>query len=75
MKPKDLVIINKNHDKILNEGNYIESFAIVDDDSDMKHLLPDLIQTNSNYGLTYKEGLDIICKLNDIKAYEFFKIK
>jgi hypothetical protein len=62
-------------DKFLNEGNYIESFAIVDDDSDMERLLPDLIQINGNYGLTYKEGLDIICKLNDIEAFEFFKIK
>ena len=44
--------------------NEVESFAILDDDSDMGHLIDNLIQTNGNYDLTYYEASSVICLLN-----------
>lgn len=44
----------------------IESFVILDDDSDMVHLTEDhLVQTKDDYGLTYIEGYKAICHLNN----------
>jgi len=49
-----------NENKELN----VENFIIIDDDSDMGDLLPHLIKTDANYGLTYVEALEAIRMLN-----------
>ena len=50
-------------DKYLDEPDIIKRFAIVDDDSDMEHLLPHLIQTNFELGLTAIVASKIIAHL------------
>lgn len=42
----------------------IEKFVILDDDSDMEHLLPYLIKTSYEFGLTDKETDLLIKNLN-----------
>ena len=42
----------------------VEKFVILDDDADMVHLLPHLVQTNWDYGLTEKEADKAIEMLN-----------
>lgn len=37
----------------------VESFAIIDDDSDMAHLKPYLVQTTSNDGLTFTKAQEL----------------
>lgn len=38
----------------------VTDFVIVDDDSDMLHLLPKLVQTKAEHGLMYKDAREII---------------
>jgi hypothetical protein len=49
--------------KFLNEGNFIDKFVILDDDSDMLHLKDHLVQTHSDYGLTWVQAEEIIERL------------
>lgn len=51
----------------------IESFVILDDNSDMDHLIGDLVQTNPDYGLTYVEALTCWEKLTGRKGIELLK--
>lgn len=46
--------------------NVIERFAIVDDDSDMEHLHPHLIQTSFDVGLTSIQATKIISHLMSV---------
>ena len=60
--------IQKWLDDYKNWGGYrpldvVERFAIVDDDSDMEHLRPHLIQTNFELGLTAIQATKIISHL------------
>jgi len=49
----------------INECGYdITNFIILDDDSDMCHLMDKLVQTNNKFGLTKKEALIAIEMLN-----------
>ena len=49
----------------LNETKYeIESFVILDDDSDMLHLSEKLVKTKGTRGLTEKEAKEAIDMLN-----------
>jgi hypothetical protein len=42
----------------------VENFVILDDDTDMEHLMEHLIKTSFDYGLTYIEAIKVIEKLN-----------
>jgi len=42
----------------------IKKFIILDDDSDMHHLMDHLIKTHCHYGLTHVEAIDCVKKLN-----------
>lgn len=48
------------------------NFVIIDDDSDMEELMPYLIKTNGQVGLTYENVQDAIIKLNKppVKRYK-----
>lgn len=48
-----------------NDLDDIESFVILDDNSDMMHLKKFLVQTNSEYGLTLADSLKAIKILNN----------
>lgn len=39
----------------LREHPEVERFVILDDDADMAHLMPQLVQTGFDYGLTHRE--------------------
>jgi hypothetical protein len=49
----------------LHKGD-VESFVILDDDSDMKHLTPHLVRTTFEYGLTMKDAERAIELLQDV---------
>jgi len=42
----------------LDSAERVESFVILDDDSDMAHLLPHLVKTDVRYGLTRQKARD-----------------
>lgn len=42
----------------------VESFCIVDDDSDMAHLLPYLVKTRSDEGLMWRQTVDVAERLS-----------
>ena len=46
------------------------NFIILDDDSDMEELMPFLIKTNKQVGLTYENVQEAIIKLNNTKIKE-----
>jgi hypothetical protein len=37
------------------DNNSVDDFVIIDDDADMEHLLPKLVQTNGLHGMTYED--------------------
>ena len=43
---------------------YIESFVVIDDDSDMDAVRDNFVQTNGDYGLTYVEAFKCLEVLN-----------
>ena len=52
-------------------GEDVESFVILDDDSDMKHLLPNLIATKFESGLTMEDAAKAISLLStNVKSSE-----
>lgn len=46
------------------DQNLVDQFVIIDDDADMAHLLPHLVQTDNRLGLTEVEAKEIIRRLN-----------
>ena len=42
----------------------VESFVILDDESDMTRYIKNLVKTKYDYGLTHLEGANAICQLN-----------
>lgn len=55
-----------------NCGFDVESFVIIDDDSDMKHLLKFLIKTDNTNGMSYKDIKRCINVLNKKFGYVFY---
>lgn len=49
----------------LDRDGYKGVFVIVDDDSDMAHLMPHLVKTDNNVGLTEERAGEIIKRLNE----------
>lgn len=47
----------------LDKNPYVSKFIILDDDNDMGHLLPHLIQTDTHIGLTNEETEIVIARL------------
>jgi len=50
----------------LDENPGVEKFIILDDDSDMVHLMPHLLQTDGEFGLTNEIADEAIKKLNNL---------
>ena len=48
----------------LDENPGVENFIILDDDSDMVHLMPHLLQTDGEFGLTNEIANEAIKRLN-----------
>jgi uncharacterized protein YaaR (DUF327 family) len=49
----------------LDENPGVEKFVILDDDSDMEHLMPHLLQTDGEFGLTNEIADEAIKRLNN----------
>jgi len=49
----------------LDENPGVEKFVILDDDSDMVHLMPHLLQTDGEFGLTNEIADEAIKRLNN----------
>ncbi len=49
----------------LDENPDVEKFVILDDDSDMVHLMPHLLQTDGEFGLTNEIADEAIKRLNN----------
>ena len=49
----------------LDENPGVEKFIILDDDSDMVHLMPHLLQTDGEFGLTNEIADKAIKRLNN----------
>jgi hypothetical protein len=68
-------------DRFLNDKNWqlkeekksVESFVIIDDDSDMGKFSDRLVKTKSEHGLTEKEAKEAVAMLNKNKAYYYRK--
>jgi hypothetical protein len=52
----------------LNKHPEVERFVIVDDDADMAHLMPNLVQTSWHSGLDGVHAAEIICRLTREQA-------
>lgn len=56
----------------INESDDVESFVIIDDDSDMCELIGHLVKTDGNYGIQYKDmkkAIEILNSPNRIKIF------
>jgi len=51
----------------------IESFVVLDDDSDMDAVRDNFVQTHFDHGLTYAEGMKAICVLNNCEAIDVLR--
>lgn len=57
---------HKNHGKV---NEQVSHFVIVDDDADMEHLVPHLVQTDNRVGLDYNKAWEIIKRFRQYVAY------